>query len=232
MFVKNIGEIKAIAFDIDGTLYSERKLYRRMLGEILRNFSFFYNFFRIRKTLHRKGFVGSFYEMQSRMMAQRLRCGEKEAGEKIRSIVYDGLKPHFEKIRCFKDVVETFRLFKQAGLKLALLSDFPPEQKGNIWGCASYCDVIMCSEEAGALKPAKEPFLLLSKRLKVKAEEILYVGNSVKFDVSGARRSGLKSALFLPFFHFLFQVFSKKADIHFYSYRQLQRIVLECPKFH
>lgn len=232
MFVKNAGEIKAIAFDIDGTLYSERKLYGRMFGEFLRNFSFFYHFLQVRKALHKKGFVGAFYEEQNRMMAERLRCSEKEAQEKISSVVYDGLKPHFAKIRCFKDVPDTFRLFKEAGFKLALLSDFPPKQKGNVWGCAKYCDVILGSEETGALKPAKEPFLALAKKLEVKTEEILYVGNSIKCDIIGARRAGLKSARLLSFFDFLFQTFSKKADIHFHSYRQLQQIVLECPKFH
>jgi putative hydrolase of the HAD superfamily len=56
-------------------------------------------------------------------------------------------------------------------------------------------DAFCCSEESGALKPAAEPFLLLSRRLGIDPERILYVGNSCEKDIVGAHALGMKTAL-------------------------------------
>ena len=47
---------------------------------------------------------------------------------------------------------------KSAGLKIGILSDFPPSQKSDIWGIKELCDVCIGSEESGALKPSVYSF--------------------------------------------------------------------------
>ena len=116
---------------------------------------------------------------------------------------------------------------KDAGLKIGILSDFPPEQKGDIWGIRDLCDVCIGSEESGALKPSIYPFGILERKLGVPADKILYVGNSVKYDVLGAKGAGMKTAYILKGFKKLFNIKLPEADISFKNYRQLQKIVLE-----
>jgi putative hydrolase of the HAD superfamily len=56
-------------------------------------------------------------------------------------------------------------------------------------------DAELCSEAAGALKPASAGFNALAAGLGVPADQILYVGNSYRFDVLGAAAAGMKTAL-------------------------------------
>ncbi|GMO14439.1 MAG: HAD family hydrolase [Treponemataceae bacterium] len=220
--------LRAVAFDIDGTLYSTFKLYVRLIPYALTHLRFFAAYSRVRAILHRSAPLADFFGYQSRLLADVLGISAEEARVKIDTIVYDGLKPYLEKTKPFKHVLETVQVFRDAGLKIAILSDFPPEQKGSIWGIRPLCDVIVGSEELGALKPSKYAFGLLAKRLELNSSEILYVGNSVFSDINGAKAAGMKSAYIMTNpLRRLFRIKQKNADISFGSYRQLQKIVLE-----
>jgi putative hydrolase of the HAD superfamily len=149
------------------------------------------------------------------------------AKDKICDICYEGLKPYFLSIKTYPNVYEAVVAMKTAGLKIGILSDFPPEQKGGIWGIRSLCDVCIGSEESGALKPSKYPFGILAQKLGLEPSQILYVGNSIKYDVKGAKNAGMKSAYLLKGFRKLFNIGPKEADISFKTYRQLRDIVLQ-----
>ena len=66
-----------------------------------------------------------------------------------------------------------------------------------------------------------------AEKLGVKPEEILYVGNSIKYDVMGARNYGMKTAYLLKGFRKIFNIKCSLADISFKNYRQLKNIVLK-----
>ena len=219
--------IKVVAFDIDGTLYSNTRFYLKIAFYFLKNIKFFLHFNRVRKILHRTAPLADFYEYQARLFAEEVKIPVAEAKEKIQKIAYDGLVPYFKKLRIYPYVEETFSDLKAAGYRLAILSDFPPEQKGDIWGLSKYCDLIIGSEASGALKPSKYPFGTLSLKLEVKPEEILYVGNSIRCDVEGAKNAGMKAAYIMSGFRRIFGIKVKGADISFKNYRQLKKIVLE-----
>lgn len=220
-------DIEAIAFDIDGTLYSDMSLYIRILPYFLKRLSFFLAYNRARKILHRTAPLADFYEYQARLLAEELKVTSAEAKQMIQENVYDGMKPFFKKIKPFKGVHQLFEECKKRNLKIGILSDFPPEQKGDIWGLASVCDVIMGSEECGALKPSIYTFGSFSKVLGVSPEKILYVGNSIRADITGAKRAGMKTAYIMPFWRKIFNRKLELADISFKNYRQLMKIVLE-----
>ena len=219
--------IKVIAFDIDGTLYPSFSLYRRLVFYVLKNLRFYIHFNRVRNIMHKTGPLPDFYEYQGRLLAEELHCTVEEAKEKIQKIVYGGLTPFFEKISTFKDVEESFIRFKEAGYKIAVLSDFPPSQKGTFWNLGKYCDLICGSEEIGALKPSKYPFGVLAQKMGVTPEEVLYVGNSFKYDVCGSKNAGMMSAWIIPWWKKILKSKKKSADINFSTYRQLIKFVLD-----
>ena len=227
--------IKVVAFDIDGTLYPNHRLFLRIVGYVARNLRFYMHFNRVRKILHKTAPLPDFYEYQARLLAEELSCPIEHAKEKIQKVVYSGLTPYLEKIEPFSGVEETFRKIKERGLKIALLSDFPPAQKGLTWGLLPYCDLVLGSEESGALKPSKYPFGVLCLKMGVAPGEILYVGNSVKYDVRGSKNAGMKSALIVnPVEEFLRRRLFRKSsgfgtgtDFLFSNYRQFQEFVLE-----
>ena len=219
--------IKAIAFDIDGTIYPDWKLFVRISGHFLRNIWFFHEYNEVRKELRRSAPVGDLFEYQAHLMARRLHISSIRAREKVDAICYRALEPYFKRIKPYRGVVETIAAFKAAGLKIALFSDFPPEQKGDLWGLIPLCDVMLGSETAGALKPSPYSFGILAQKLELKPEEILYIGNSKKYDVGGANAAGMKSGYIMRGFRRLFNVPYKKADVSFRNYQELKEIVLQ-----
>ena len=227
---KMLKGVSVIAFDIDGTLYPSLNFYLRLIPYFLKHFSFFLKFNKARKVLHKTAPLSDFYEYQARLLAEIENIPSEKAKSQIQQIVYDGMKPYFDKTSSFKGVKDCFEKLKKAGFRLALLSDFPPSQKGEVWGVLPYCDVVLGSEECGALKPSKYPFGILCHKLNCKSDEVLYVGNSKKYDVNGAKNAGMKTAYVLPWWRKILHLPLKSADINFSNYRQFTEIVLKSTK--
>ena len=131
MNVEGLGEIKAVAFDIDGTLYPQWKIHLSAVFSYACHIIFYLYYGLVRNEMHRIDRVENFRAVQAEKMAAFMHCSAQEAESKLNAVVYDGLKKNFEKIPCYKDVPETFIKFKEAGLKLALLSDFPDLPTGS-----------------------------------------------------------------------------------------------------
>lgn len=219
--------ISVIAFDIDGTLYPSYRLNIRVALYCLRHIGFFLRYNKVRKQLHRTAPLPDLYEYQARLLARELGCTVEAAKADIQRIVYDGLKRHFEHIKPFRGMRETVAALKAAGYRIAILSDFPPEQKGELWGIIPYCELILGTEDLGALKPSKYPFGIMAQALNVPLESILYVGNSVRYDVKGANNAGMKCAYLLPLWRRLLRRPLASADICFSNYRQLQDMLVK-----
>ena len=231
MCTLNLGEIDAVAFDIDGTLYRNKDFYTRVFPHYLANLRFFKKYNQVRKELranpqNQDGYKDLF-AAQNSLLAKKLGCTDGQAREQLDKIVYSGLKKYFARIKVCKHAPEFIQRLRKEGKKIALLSDFPPEQKGEIWGIKSGCDVILGTEEIGALKPSPVPFKVLSEKLGVPAERILYVGNSHAYDVVTPASMGMKTAWFIPKIKGRLGSRSKLADITFWDYLQLEKILFE-----
>ncbi|MCQ2592895.1 MAG: HAD family hydrolase, partial [Treponema sp.] len=218
-----------VAFDIDGTLYENWKLNSRIVFHFFSHLRFFtlYGLARVelRKTADSSDAGRDFYKLQAELMAKKLHCSEEKARESLDRIVYSGLKKYFTRFDVAEGSRELIVRLKQEGFKVALLSDFPPEQKGEIWGLKSYCDVLLGTEETGALKPSNRPFLELADRLQVVPEEILYVGNNHKYDVVGPHKLGMKAAWFVSPRKGRRGVRSEVAELTFWKYSQLEEFI-------
>ena len=219
--------IKVIAFDIDGTLYPAYRLNVRIIGHFFSYMIEFLHFGLIRRQLRRTAPLGDLFEYQARLLGQSLKVDSETAKKILDDMAYTGLAKYFKDIKTYENVYETFEKLKQAGYRLALLSDFPPEQKGELWGLKPFCDKILSTEKIGALKPSKYPFGILAMELGVKPQEILYVGNSAKYDVMGAKNAGMKTAYLEPLWRRIFHKPLKAADLSFKNYRQLQEYALK-----
>lgn len=225
--------IKAVAFDIDGTLYNSFSFSLRCLPFIIKNLCFMIHFGIVRKeirTINKNLSTGDeFFSFQAELLAKRLKWSPEYTKSFIEENVYIAWKELFKKIPPYKDALGTVKVLKNAGLKIGILSDFPPEQKNDIWGIARLSDVILGAEYCAALKPAKKPFLKLSEQLRVSPKEVLYVGNSYKYDIIGAKNVGMKTAYICS--PFLKPFKRKKADIVFSNYKDLANILLNNKKF-
>jgi Predicted hydrolase (HAD superfamily) len=226
-------EIDAIAFDIDGTLYPNWGLYRLLGSFLVKNARLMSAFGSVRREIrvwqksHPAERHEDFFGWQASLVASRLGCGCEEARRLLEEKIYEGWKPLFARVKPYPHAAEALAAFRASGLRTGLLSDFRPEQKGDVWGMAASCDAVIGSEETGALKPSPYPFMALSEALGVPPARMLYVGNSIASDVIGASSCGMKTACIISPLSALLGRKAPGADISFSSYRQLTRIVLK-----
>ena len=222
--------ISAVAFDLDGTLYPNYRLNIRLLPFLFWRCRFMLAFGRARDIIRREqaqmpqSYKLDFYERQAQLVAEQLKARKEKIRDKIDRLIYRGWEPFFFKIKLFPHVKEVLGELRAAGLKLGLLSDFPPEAKLEHLGLSSLWDTVLCTESIGALKPALQPFEELAKALDCPAEKILYVGNSRRYDVEGSKRAGMKTALLHTGFPVITGI---KADFTFRNYRQLRNFMLQ-----
>jgi putative hydrolase of the HAD superfamily len=222
----------AVAFDLDGTLYPNYRLNLRLLPYLLRDLPLVLAFGKARTLLRRKDSRGGallpgedFYAAQARLMAAILKRRDPAAlREQAFRRIYRAWEPLFSRIKLYPRVRETLETLRRNGLKLALLSDFPPEEKLRRLDLAEPWDLVLCSELTGSLKPGIRPFRELARRLDLEPSRILYVGNSVPYDIRGAAAAGFQTALISP------PVPGRSrgagADFVFFDYRTLARFVL------
>jgi len=219
--------ISAVGFDLDGTLYPTYRLYVRLLPFLFRHGRLLNALGKARTLIRREqeqspaSVRHDFYDHQAQITADMLRLPPEQLKEKINNLIYRGWERHFSQIKLFPHVRELLAELRAAGLKLGLLSDFPPKTKLEKLGLADCWDTVLCSEDTGAIKPAIQPFLVLAKALECPPEQMLYVGNSRRYDAGGAGRAGMKTALITRRY-----TGKTKVDFIFHDYRQLRDFVL------
>ncbi len=197
--------VKAVGFDIDGTLYPEMLMGIYSVSIVLKNPNLLYHYGRARKTLREAAAADEHIEegfrtRQAKAVLRSMgRLPEEElvnaAKRRISRNIYGRWDSAFKSIHSYKNVRGAWLELKKMGLKLGLLSDFPLGVKPEALQVADLSDAFCCSEDTGYLKPRKEPFLYLAEKLGVRPDEILYVGNSYAKDIIGARAVGMKTAL-------------------------------------
>jgi putative hydrolase of the HAD superfamily len=219
-------ELSAVAFDLDGTLYPNYRLNLRIFPFILRELPFILAFSEARNRLRGKGrpreypLPGEdFYGAQARLMALRLGSSASAVRDKTERHIYRGWESFFPKIKLYPRVRESLESLRRGGIRLALLSDFPPERKLEALGLGGLWDLVLSSETCGALKPDPLPFGVLARGLGLEPSRILYVGNSLAYDIRGAKNAGFRTALISPWRR-------GEADFAFFDYRKLVKYVL------
>jgi putative hydrolase of the HAD superfamily len=221
-------DILGVAFDLDGTLYPNHRFYIRLVPFLLREHRLLRALGKARDAIRAGAYgepaPGTFYEFQARIMGEILGEAPPLVQARTEALIYRGWEPLFKKVKPCSHVRETLAALREGGLKLGLLSDFPPETKLVNLGLADYWDAVVSSELTGRLKPSPEPFLELSRRMNLPPERILYVGNNVSYDVIGAKKAGMGAAFFS--FPFKKRRFTGNADFVFSSYRQFRSFVL------
>ena len=218
-------DFDAVAFDLDGTLYPNYRLYVRLVPFIAKEHRLLRALGKARDALREAAHEGRFYDIQARIMAEILKDDPERVQSRTEEPIYRGWEPLFKGVRLFPQVRETLDALRTAGLKLGLLSDFPPERKLEYLDLAEGWDAVLCSERTGRLKPDPAPFDILCRTLGTSPGRTLYVGNSIAYDIRGAKGFGMKAALIRPRLKGLGRP-CPEADFIFSDYRQLRAYVL------
>ncbi len=192
--------LKAIGFDLDGTLYPGWALYLRSIDLGIGNARLLAAFGKARRRLRERSIAATslleFRQAQADMVAELLGTGTGAAYvSAIENLIYNQVETRFAAIMPFPGVAHCLETLKGRGVLLGLLSDLPPWKKLEFLGLDRFFEIAQCSEDSGALKPHPASFLKLARSLGVEPAEMLYVGNNMNYDVIGAGKLGMKTAL-------------------------------------
>jgi len=215
-------DIKAVGFDLDGTLYPNYRMYLHSVPFFLAHPRLVRHFGKVRRRIRTIRPIEDFRKLQAELLAESLRIPVQRAARLIEETIYEQWQGTFRRIPAYRGVRATLEALLSNGLRIAVISDFPVERKLRYLGLDDIVECAFSSEETGYLKPNPEPFLELSHRLGLSAGEIMYVGNHYKYDILGAKEAGMRSAYLSGR-----RSADSEADITFASYEELRDSILK-----
>lgn len=185
--------IKAIVFDLDDTLYSEKDFVYgafEIVSEFIannKNLESKFIFEQMIKTLDTQG-RGKIFDIV---------CDENSIDIQIDDLVevYRNSKP---KISLFNESIKILDFLKKEGYKLGIITDgisIVQWNKINQLGIEAYVDSVIVTGDFGDgfSKPNTKSFIEMAKLFNLKPCEIIYVGDNPNKDFIGAREVGYKT---------------------------------------
>ena len=99
--------------------------------------------------------------------------------------------------KIYPDTIETLKALKEKKIKVALISNAPSDNVEQVlerFGMNELFDGIFISYEQGKLK-TEGLFEAALKKLKLKKDDVISVGDSIETDIKGAENAGIKGYL-------------------------------------
>lgn len=182
--------VKALVFDLDGTLIDSAKAHAISWYESFKIFGYHVEF---NKILSLIGLPG--YDIVKRLLGQNTLRRYNEI-RVIKDRIYLNLLKRGD-IKLFNDVVPTLNTLKNMGLKLGLASSTPSYTINivlNYFRLKNYFDVVVPGDAVKRGKPYPDIFIKAFNELKVKPTDGCVVGDS-EFDIVPAKNIGALAIL-------------------------------------
>jgi FMN phosphatase YigB (HAD superfamily) len=197
-------DLKAVIFDVDGTLYRLRELKRAVQIHFIRgNWRRPLEAWRVHRAVtayrHAVEELRASRPVGVELSERHLECASKSARlskEYIRDCV-DRLMmqeplaflPRFR----HEGVQEVLQEMSEAGLRLGIFSDLPAATKLRALGIEGFFEAVISAQdsEVQRFKPHPRGLLLVLERMGISAGQALYVGDRPEIDGLAARRAGM-----------------------------------------
>lgn len=202
-----MGRLKALIFDIDGTLYRQGPLRRAMFAQIIRlhamhplrgwrTVRILSAYRRAQEVLRTDQATVNVAAAQIRLTCERTNVDQRSVSECVERWMEQ--EPLAFLPRCAQPgVFEFLRACKARGLRLGALSDYPAEAKLQALGLGGLFDEVLCAQapDVDAFKPNPRGLLVMLKRLESSPEESLYVGDRIDVDAATAEAARVPCAI-------------------------------------
>lgn len=223
-FYRPVGQISALTFDLDDTLYDNRQVILRTEQEAL---SFVQNYHPALKTLQNSEFhrlrqalretepdiYHDVTEWRRRAVEQAMLDAGLTASEA--ALGAEASMAHFAKWRSRIDVPqETHDTLVALAEKWPLVAITNGNAQPELFGLGDYFEFVLRAGPDGRSKPFNDMYHLAAKRLNVPLGEILHVGDDLTTDVAGAIRCGMQACWIKPENADLMQAFDSRLLPH------------------
>lgn len=208
-FYRPLGQISALTFDLDDTLYDNRPVILRTEQESLAFVRSYHpalsqlesrDFQRLRQTLREA--EPDIYHDVTEWRRRALEQGMRDAGlsaDQARDGA-DAAMANFAKWRSAIDVPqETHDTLAALAKKWPLVAITNGNAQPELFGLDNYFSFVLRAGPDGRAKPFSDMYHLASERLGVPPGEILHVGDDLTTDVAGAIRCGVQACWINPY---------------------------------
>lgn len=179
--------LKAVIFDIDGTLIDSVDLHARSWVESFARYGAEVRFDDVR------GHIGEGADRLIPSFVPEIPESERKQIEEYRSALFK--REYLQKVKPFPKVKDLFTRIRAAGCKLALASSCAADeidQYKAIAGVSDMTDYDVTADDAGSSKPSPDIFLKALERLRpiIPSQTCVVVGDT-KYDGEAARQAGI-----------------------------------------
>lgn len=186
--------------DLDGTLYRVRRL--RVALRLFRDRSLLVALLAARERIRKEPPLSDGHALWRRevdLVAPTFGWTTEETDRRLSALRARLPEALTRGRRPYVGVREALAEAKSAGLKIAVLSDYAPEEKLVWLGLDTLgFDALIGADSTGALKPHARAFEQLSATLGVPPASIVHVGDREDLDIEGALAAGLRTWRFAP----------------------------------
>jgi len=200
----HLSQLKALIFDVDGTLYLQGRLRRSMLHRLLRVhltrpvqgiltlqvLSAYRRAQEALRTLPRESM--DIATAQVALAAKRIGMSADAVLPFITQWMEEEPLPFLSSSRR-AGTVELLHELKGRGLRLAVFSDYPADRKLAAMRIEKFFDVVVTAQdrEVQCFKPNPRGLEVTVQRLGILKHEAFYIGDRVEVDAVAARRAGI-----------------------------------------
>jgi beta-phosphoglucomutase-like phosphatase (HAD superfamily) len=199
--------IAAIILDIDGTLYDQAPVRRKIAAELIRAyvtnpvvglklFRFLYQYRRAQEALRGFDLQGHAAQFQMSRACDASYVDVEVAREYLDRWFFESPLRHLgAAVR--PEATSFLAAMKDRGIKLGAFSDYPAASKLDALAVGRFFDAVVSSfdSEVKGFKPNPSGLLLCAKKLGVLPQQVLYVGDRPQVDAECARRAGALAAI-------------------------------------
>ena len=220
-------QIRLAVFDVDGTLYDQRRLRLLMARDLLFHLLSCGNtrFIRILRTYRRlreqlaEEETAKFEQVLLEKTAAACGCSPAEVQQTVFNWMEQRPLPYLARCR-FPGVDAVFAGLRRSGIAIGIYSDYPAQAK--LDAMELYADYVVCApdKEVEVLKPHPRGLEVLLNKAGMAPENAVLIGDRTERDGEAARRAGVLPLIRSPKILAGWQSFASYADALFDRVRQ------------
>lgn len=198
--------MKAVIFDVDGTLYDQRKLRFRMVFDMVaellyppRNIYDIKIIWDFRKERDRNRLLAEpgIEDRQYAWGARRSRVSADRVRRVVNRWMFERPLRHLAACR-YRGVRHFFRHLDRQNIRIGIFSDYPADEKISALGLWADVAVAATDPDVDRLKPDPRGLLQTAEKLGIPVSDCLFIGDRDDRDGACARAAGMRFILLHP----------------------------------
>ncbi len=184
--------LKAVVFDLDDTLYSEKEYVRSGYKAVSDIFP---------KIENAEAKLWKAFEEKKSAIDEFL-LSEGIYSDELKQKCLETYRHHQPEIHLYEGVTEMLTQLHKKRLYIGIITDGRPEgqkAKIDVLNLNKYSDCIIITDELGGIqfrKPCDVSFRMIQKKLEIPFEQMMYVGDNVNKDFTAPEKLGMKWVYF------------------------------------